>query len=76
MCCRVPLRSQIEAASATRQDGPRHAGLLCRSARPAHCLNSYAVLPPALCAPSQVPLDEVDNPAVLGQQPAGGDDYL
>lgn len=30
----------------------------------------------ALHVPFQVPLDEVDNPAVLGQQPASGDDYL
>lgn len=30
-------------------------------------------LPPLI---SQVPLDEVDDPAVLGQQPATGDEFL
>ena len=33
-------------------------------------------LPAWLCACLQVPLEEVDNPRVLGQVPATGDEFL
>ena len=54
------------------------AGMLpgCSLLCPAAVLIGWSPFPALLCACLQVPLDEVDNPRVLGQVPATGDEFL